>query len=136
MWMENAADGHDARAMLWLGLASQNSEYFSYPNAKAAFTYFSDAANRRNVPAMVMLASMYEGAKYVRDQKGMTSEMANKAALVWYMRAADGGVGLAIDRMVEVYEKGELGMEKSQKEADSWRRTPRKSEEYWVNQIN
>lgn len=47
-------------------------------------------------------------------------------ALEWYMRAADSGSSLAMQRLANAYEQGELGLLKNADRATYWRR---KSEE-------
>lgn len=129
MWMSRAADGYDTRAMVWMGLAYGGGGYFVQADEEMAFHFFKEAAERNEPTAMMMLASMFEDSAWVKAQ--VKPEEARAAAMVWYMRAAQNGVGSAIDRLVKVYENGELGEIQDKEKADMWRKTPRKTDEYW-----
>jgi TPR repeat protein len=129
MWMGKAADGYETRAMVWLGLTYQGGGYFAAPDVEQSFHFFKEAAERNNALGMFMLATMFESSAFVRQQA--SKQEADAGAMVWYMRAAENGVGPAIDRLVKVYENGELGEVKDKKKADIWRNKPRKTDDYW-----
>ena len=130
MWMSMAADKYEPRALLWMGMMRYDlGDYFSHPSGKEAFGYLQEAADRRQPLAMTLLAGMYESSKYVVGE--LKPEEARRAALFWYTKAAIEGEGSSIDRMIQIYENGELGEAKSVEEADRWRKVERKPDDYW-----
>lgn len=135
MWISIAADRYEPRALVWMGMtANWQSKYFTYPVSEDAFYYLKEAANRKQVVGMILLASMYERSQYLHRK--LTKKDAQKAALVWYTTAAREGAGIAIDRLVQIYENGELGETKSREEANKWQSYPRKADAYWQNIMN
>ncbi|KAA6187801.1 sel1 repeat family protein [Thiohalocapsa marina] len=126
-WLALAAGNGDVgaryfQALLWLspiqrggqGAAQSAAQGDAPGNAQAGLAQLEQLAAEGFVPAHLRLARMHEaGPEPLRNQA---------RALGWYRKAAERGNRAAIQRLVEAYRQGELGLATDPEQARQWQR--------------
>jgi len=110
IWLEKAAENKVPEALFMLGQHYMTDA--QQHDLSRGFNLIKEAAERGYTPAMTLLAANYEYWPPVKNEQ---------MAFAWYSRAALAGEQVAMERLAEAYEKGEVGLEKSPKDAAWWR---------------
>ncbi|MBI1308311.1 MAG: hypothetical protein GC129_00435 [Proteobacteria bacterium] len=110
VWLEKAAANKVPEALFALGQHYMTDALQHDPSR--GFNLIKEAAERGYTPAMTLLAANYEYWPPVKNEQ---------MAFAWYSRAAFAGEEIAMERLAEAYEKGELELKKSPKDAAWWK---------------
>lgn len=95
--------------------------YGDHLDGDRSYELLKKSANAGLPEAMLNLAASYEKSDPI-----LSIDQDYGLALSWYKRAAHAGEGVAIVRLIDAYEDGNMGVEKSAESAGYWKRVREK----------
>lgn len=111
-WLSLAADKNHVGAQYYLAQL-QLMGHLPTASLDIGLSRLEALAGRGLVPAQHLLGDLFERGDAVPADPAQ--------ALTWYQRAAEAGHRPAIERLIQAYQDGELGLQPNQERADAWR---------------